>query len=56
MQSPGLWGLWFKLGIGNNFFSVMVVKCWSRVLREVVGSSGRSVFKRHLEDALNKVL
>lgn len=55
-QSPGLGGLQFKLDIGSHFFPVMVVKHWSRLLREVVRAPGLSVFKRDLDDVLNKVL
>jgi len=47
---------WFRLDIRRNFFTVRVVKHWNRLPREVVDAPCLSIFKRHLENALNYML
>ena len=56
MDVPGYAVSMFTLGTGKHLFTMMVVKHWSRLLREVVRAPGLSVFKRDLDDVLNKVL
>ena len=40
----------------KHFFTKSVVKHWNRLPREVVDAPCLSVFKRHLDNALNNVL
>jgi len=42
--------------IRKLFFSEREVKCWNRFPREVVDAPSLSVFKRHLDNALNNML
>ncbi|KFW70396.1 hypothetical protein AS28_03201, partial [Pygoscelis adeliae] len=46
----------FRLNIRKHFFTERVVKHWNRLPREVVDALSLSVFKRHLDSALNNVL
>ena len=45
-----------RLDIRNHFFPKRVVKHWHRLPREVVNAPSLSVFKRHLDNALNNAL
>ncbi|GAB0176695.1 hypothetical protein GRJ2_000134700 [Grus japonensis] len=47
---------WFKLDIRKHFFTKRMVKHWNRLPREVVNAPNLSVFKRHLDNALNNML
>ncbi|KAK4826838.1 hypothetical protein QYF61_011646 [Mycteria americana] len=46
----------FRLDIRKHFFTKRVVKPWNRLPREVVNAPSVSVFKRHLDNALNNML
>ena len=46
----------FRLDIKKPFFTERVVKHWNRLPKEVVDAPGLSVFKRHLDNALNTML
>jgi len=46
----------FRLDIRKHFFNKRVVKPWNRLPREAVDAPRLSVFKRHLDNALNNVL
>ncbi|KAK4826897.1 hypothetical protein QYF61_012085 [Mycteria americana] len=46
----------FRLDIRKHFFTERVVKPWKRLPREVVDAPSLSVFKRHLDNALNNML
>jgi len=46
----------FRLDIRQHFFTERVVKHWNRLPREVVNAPSLSVFKRHLDNALNNIL
>ena len=46
----------FRLDIRKHFFTKRVVKQWNSVLKEVVNAPSLSVFKRHLDNALNNML
>jgi len=46
----------FRLDIRKHFFTESVVKHWNSLPREVVDALSLSVFKRHLENALNNML
>ncbi|KFV55389.1 hypothetical protein N328_08460, partial [Gavia stellata] len=46
----------FRLDIRKHFFTERVVKQWSRLPREAVDAPSLSVFKRHLDNALNNML
>ncbi|KFW72379.1 hypothetical protein AS28_00767, partial [Pygoscelis adeliae] len=46
----------FRLDIRRHFFTERVVKPWNRLPGEVVDAPSLSVFKRHLDNALNNML
>ena len=46
----------FRLDIRKHFFTERVVKPCNRLPREVVDAPSLSVFKRHLDNALNNML
>jgi len=43
----------FRLDTGKHFFTETVAKHWNKLPREVVNAPSLSVFKRHLDNALN---
>jgi len=46
----------FRQGIRKHFFTKRLVKDWTGFTREVFYASSLSVFKRHLNNALNNML
>ncbi|KAK4830117.1 hypothetical protein QYF61_008544, partial [Mycteria americana] len=46
----------FRLDIRKHFFTEREVKHWNRLPREVVNAPSLSVYKRHLDSALNNML
>ena len=46
----------FRLDIRKHFFTERVVKPWNRLPGEMVDAPCLSVFKRHLDNALNNML
>jgi len=46
----------FRLDIGKHFFPESMVKHWNRLPREAVNAPKLSVFKRHLDNALNNMV
>ena len=46
----------FRLDIRKHFFTERVVKHWNRLPRDVDDAPSLSVFKRHLDNALNNML
>jgi len=46
----------FKLDMRKHFFTERMVKHWNRLAREVVDAPSLSVFKGHLDNALDSML
>jgi len=46
----------WDLVIRKHFFSEIVVKLWNRLPRDMVDAPCPSVFRRHLDNALNNML
>lgn len=46
----------FRLDTGKHFCTKRVAKHWNRLSGEVVNAPSLSVFKRHLDNALNKMI
>ena len=46
----------FRLDVRKHFFTKKVIKHGNRLPREVVDAPSLSVFKRHLDNALNNML
>lgn len=46
----------FKQDIRKHFFTGRVVKSWNRLLKELIDAPSLSLFKRHLDNALNNML
>jgi len=46
----------FRLDIRKKFFTMRVVKHWSRLPREVVAASSLEVFKARLDGALSNLV
>ena len=46
----------FRLDIRKHFFTERVIQHWNRLPREVVNAPCLSMFKRHLDNALNNTL
>ena len=46
----------FRLDMRKHFFGERMAKHWNRLPREVVDAPSLSVFKRHLDNALNNRL
>jgi len=46
----------FRLDITKHVFTKKVVKHWNMLPKEVLNASSLSVFKRHLDSALNNML
>jgi len=45
-----------RLGTGNKFFSVRVVRHWHRLPREAVAAPSLTVFKARLDGALSNLV
>ena len=46
----------FMLDIRRKFFTMRVVRCWNRLLREVVDAPSLEVFKARLDGVLGSLL
>ena len=46
----------FRLDVRGKFFTERVVRCWHRLLREVVDAPSRKVFKTRLDGALGSLI
>ena len=46
----------FRLDIRGKFFTRRVVRCWNRLLREVVDAPSLEVFKARLDGALGSLI
>ena len=44
------------MDVRAKFFTERVVRCWNRLLREVVDASSLEVFKRSLDGALGNLV
>lgn len=55
-NDPKLFQEKFRLNIRKHFFTARVVKHWGRIPSEVVDAISLSLFKKHLDNALNNML
>ena len=46
----------FRLEVRGKFFTERVVRCWHRLLREVVDAPSLKVFKTRLDGALGNLV
>jgi len=46
----------FRLDVRGKFFTMRVVSCWNRLLREVVDAPSLEVFKARLDGALGSLV
>ena len=46
----------FRLDFGGNFFTERVVRCWTRLPREVLDALSLEVFKARLDGALGSLV
>jgi len=46
----------FRLDVRGKFFTVRVVRCWNRLLKETVDAPSQDVFKARLDGALSNLI
>ena len=46
----------FRLDVRGKFFTMRLVRCWNRLLREVVDALSLQVFKARLDGALGSLV